>query len=216
MAFATFLVWRLRTGACGVNACGFWRYRMPPAANDSDASSGVSRKAQNWWKSVKGDVEVPKQYQNRISITQKLMKNSMVGLLEIYCRNWNDSNLTCKSSFYIFEFQGSGPRTTSWGLLVNLLRCRLQRQNTGSAKEAMGKTHIQIQATRNSRKKPQLSCGLLTCWLVKKHGAPLTVSDEPFTRNPISVRPQILNKLFSFVVFLYRNSIWWLLATEVP
>jgi len=30
MAFATFLVWRLRTGACGVGAYGFWRYRMPP------------------------------------------------------------------------------------------------------------------------------------------------------------------------------------------
>jgi len=30
VAFATFLVWRLRTGACGVGACGFWRYRMPP------------------------------------------------------------------------------------------------------------------------------------------------------------------------------------------
>jgi len=30
LAFATFLVWRLRTGACGVDACGFWRYRMPP------------------------------------------------------------------------------------------------------------------------------------------------------------------------------------------
>jgi len=30
LAFATFLVWRLRTGACGVGACGFWRYRMPP------------------------------------------------------------------------------------------------------------------------------------------------------------------------------------------
>ena len=30
MAFATLLVWRLRTGACGVGACGFWRYRMPP------------------------------------------------------------------------------------------------------------------------------------------------------------------------------------------
>ena len=29
MAFATFLVWRLRTGACGVGAYGFWRYRMP-------------------------------------------------------------------------------------------------------------------------------------------------------------------------------------------
>ena len=26
----TFLVWRSRTGACGVGACGFWRYRMPP------------------------------------------------------------------------------------------------------------------------------------------------------------------------------------------
>jgi len=30
MAFATFLVWRFRTGACGVGAYGFWRYRMPP------------------------------------------------------------------------------------------------------------------------------------------------------------------------------------------
>jgi len=30
LAFATFFVWRLRTGACGVGACGFWRYRMPP------------------------------------------------------------------------------------------------------------------------------------------------------------------------------------------
>jgi len=29
LAFANFLVWRLRTGACGVGACGFWRYRMP-------------------------------------------------------------------------------------------------------------------------------------------------------------------------------------------
>jgi len=24
LAFATFLVWRLRIGACGVGACGFW------------------------------------------------------------------------------------------------------------------------------------------------------------------------------------------------
>jgi len=31
LAFATFLVWRLRTGACGVGAYGFWRYRMPPS-----------------------------------------------------------------------------------------------------------------------------------------------------------------------------------------
>jgi len=30
LAFATFLVWRLRTGACGVGASGFGRYRMPP------------------------------------------------------------------------------------------------------------------------------------------------------------------------------------------
>jgi len=30
LAFATFLVWQLRTGACGVGAYGFWRYRMPP------------------------------------------------------------------------------------------------------------------------------------------------------------------------------------------
>jgi len=28
LAFATFLVWWLRTG---VGACGFWRYRMPPS-----------------------------------------------------------------------------------------------------------------------------------------------------------------------------------------
>jgi len=31
VAFATVLVWRLRTGACGIDACGFWRNRMPPA-----------------------------------------------------------------------------------------------------------------------------------------------------------------------------------------
>ena len=30
MAFATLLVWRLQTDACGVGASGFWRYRMPP------------------------------------------------------------------------------------------------------------------------------------------------------------------------------------------
>jgi len=29
LAFANFLVWRLRTGVCGVGANGFWRYRMP-------------------------------------------------------------------------------------------------------------------------------------------------------------------------------------------
>ena len=26
----TFLVWRLRTGACGLGSCGFCRHRMPP------------------------------------------------------------------------------------------------------------------------------------------------------------------------------------------
>jgi len=31
LAFATFLVWRSRIRACGVGACGFWRYRMHPA-----------------------------------------------------------------------------------------------------------------------------------------------------------------------------------------
>jgi len=36
LAFATFLVWRLRTGACGVGACGFWRYRMPPNPNSEN------------------------------------------------------------------------------------------------------------------------------------------------------------------------------------
>jgi len=25
LAFSTFLVWWLRSGACGVGACGFWR-----------------------------------------------------------------------------------------------------------------------------------------------------------------------------------------------
>jgi len=30
LAFAAFLVWRVRIGACGVGACGFWRHRMPP------------------------------------------------------------------------------------------------------------------------------------------------------------------------------------------
>jgi len=38
LAFAAFLVWRLRTGACGVGACGFWRYRMPPVLFDMLAS----------------------------------------------------------------------------------------------------------------------------------------------------------------------------------
>jgi len=46
MAFATFLVWRLRTGACGVGACGFWRYRMPPGSfqesNERDLSVFLS------------------------------------------------------------------------------------------------------------------------------------------------------------------------------
>jgi len=28
LAFATFLVWRLRIGACGLGACGFWRLRQ--------------------------------------------------------------------------------------------------------------------------------------------------------------------------------------------
>jgi len=31
----TFLVWRLRTGACGVSACDIWRYRMPPVSDFS-------------------------------------------------------------------------------------------------------------------------------------------------------------------------------------
>ena len=30
LAFATFLVWRLRIGACGVGACGFWRLWQLP------------------------------------------------------------------------------------------------------------------------------------------------------------------------------------------
>ena len=34
MAFATFLVWWLRTGACGFGACGFWRYRMSPTRSN--------------------------------------------------------------------------------------------------------------------------------------------------------------------------------------
>ena len=34
LAFATFLVWRLRIGACGVGACGFWRlWQLPPLFN---------------------------------------------------------------------------------------------------------------------------------------------------------------------------------------
>jgi len=33
LAFATFLVGRLQTGACGVGAYGFWRYRMPSKIN---------------------------------------------------------------------------------------------------------------------------------------------------------------------------------------
>jgi len=45
LAFATFLVWRLRTGACGIGACGFWRYRMPPAREmSSEAYHGAFHK----------------------------------------------------------------------------------------------------------------------------------------------------------------------------
>jgi len=33
LAFATFLVWRLRIGACGVGACGFWRLGQLPTKN---------------------------------------------------------------------------------------------------------------------------------------------------------------------------------------
>jgi len=35
LAFATFLVWRLRIGACGVGACGFWRSRQLPQITHS-------------------------------------------------------------------------------------------------------------------------------------------------------------------------------------
>jgi len=49
MAFATFLVWRLRTGACGVGACGFWRYRMPP---------GKSRLCSTWLVGVERQAEL--------------------------------------------------------------------------------------------------------------------------------------------------------------
>jgi len=41
---ATFLVWRLRTGACGVGACGFWRYRMPPTLNKVAKSTYTATK----------------------------------------------------------------------------------------------------------------------------------------------------------------------------
>ena len=38
----TFLVWRLRTGACGVGPCGFWRYRMPPESSTITLRVGFS------------------------------------------------------------------------------------------------------------------------------------------------------------------------------
>jgi len=44
MAFATFLVWRLRTGACGVGACGFWRYGMAPVGNERVCACSKSKK----------------------------------------------------------------------------------------------------------------------------------------------------------------------------
>jgi len=40
MEFATFLVWRLRTGACGVGAYGFWRFRMLPPKENLNESDG--------------------------------------------------------------------------------------------------------------------------------------------------------------------------------
>jgi len=36
LAFATFLVWRLGTGACDIGACGFWRYPMPPEFSSTE------------------------------------------------------------------------------------------------------------------------------------------------------------------------------------
>jgi len=39
LAFATFLVWRLRTGACGVGACGFWRLSQLPERYTSSLAS---------------------------------------------------------------------------------------------------------------------------------------------------------------------------------
>jgi len=52
LAFAAFLVWRLWTGACGVGACGFWRYRMTPPqaiklfliANENAESTLIARR----------------------------------------------------------------------------------------------------------------------------------------------------------------------------
>jgi len=40
LALATFLVWQLRTGACGVGAYGFWCYRMPPQKIKTDLKTG--------------------------------------------------------------------------------------------------------------------------------------------------------------------------------
>ena len=38
LAFATFLVWRLRIGACGVGACGFWRLWQLPVSLSTNSS----------------------------------------------------------------------------------------------------------------------------------------------------------------------------------
>jgi len=46
MAFATFLVWRLRTGAYGVGAYGFRRYRMPPSEGTDSNSSVENQNSQ--------------------------------------------------------------------------------------------------------------------------------------------------------------------------
>jgi len=46
LALATFLVWRLRIGACGVGACGFWRLLQLPELSTLALVSAIIRRAQ--------------------------------------------------------------------------------------------------------------------------------------------------------------------------
>jgi len=92
VAFATFLVWRLRTGACGVGACGFWRYRMAPPAKITDVLAlflGSPRPIVSWWL---GDSEVDTHSESQTPLeTVNHLKLASVG------RNLLAAKLQCRA-----------------------------------------------------------------------------------------------------------------------
>jgi len=49
LAFATFLVWRLRTGVCGVGACDFWRLWQLPEKTVTKKGGGDPEVAHSAW-----------------------------------------------------------------------------------------------------------------------------------------------------------------------